>query len=109
MDIEFGNSKLKKLGEDRRVATRKLGADSARRLGTRLSEIRAASNVGELFAGSPHPLTGDRGGEFAVSLAGGDRLVFIPNDNPTPLTHSGHIDWPKVSSVKVIFAGDYHD
>ena len=92
MDIEFGDSKLKKLSEDRRVAARKLGADSARRLGTRLSEIQAASNVGELFAGKPHPLTGDREGEFAVSLSGGDRLVFVPNDNPTPTTDSGHID-----------------
>ena len=65
--------------------------------------------VGELFAGKPHPLTGDRDGEFAVSLAGGHRLVFVPNDHQTPKTDTGHIDWPKVSSVKVIFAGDYHD
>ena len=57
MDIEFADSRLKKLSEDRRVATKKLGVDSARKLGTRLSEIQAASNVGELFAGKPHPLT----------------------------------------------------
>ena len=109
MDIEFGNSRLKKLCEDRRIATRKLGADSARRLGTRMAEIQAASNVGELFAGKPHPLSGDREGEFAVSLAGGDRWVFVPNDNPPKVTDTGHVNWQEVSSVRIIFAGDYHE
>lgn len=108
MEIEFGDSKLRKLCETRREATRKLGADSARRLGTRLSEIQAAATVGELFAGNPHPLSGDREGEFALSLAGGRRLVFIPNDNPVPTTQTGQIDWPSVSSVQVVFVGDYH-
>ena len=108
MEIEFGDSKLRKLCETRREATRKLGADSARRLRTRLSEIHAAATVGELFAGNPHSLTGDREGEYAVNLAGGKRLVFVPNDNPIPTTESGHIDWPRVSSVKVVFVGDYH-
>ena len=108
MEIEFGDSKLKKLCETRREATRRLGADSARRLGTRLSEIQAAATVGELFAGNPHPLSGDREGEFALNLAAGMRLVFIPNDDPVPTTDTGQIDWPRVSSVKVVFVGDYH-
>lgn len=109
MEIEFGNPRLKKLCEDRRIATRKLGANSARRLGTRLAEIQSASTVGELFAGKPHPLSGDRQGEFAVSLAGGDRLVFVPNDDPPRVTETGLVNWQEVSSVKIIFAGDYHE
>ncbi len=108
MEIEFGDSKLRKLCETRREATRKLGADSARRLGTRLSEMHAAATVGELFAGNPHPLTGDREGEFALNLAGAKRLVFVPTDDPIPSTETGQIDWPRVSSVKIVFAGDYH-
>ena len=109
MDIEFANTRLKKLCEDRRVATRKLGADSARRLGTRLAEIQSASCVQELFAGRPHPLSGDRQGEFAVSLAGGGRLVFVPNDDPPRVTDTGQVNWQEVSSVKIVFAGDYHE
>lgn len=109
MEIEFANPRLKKLCEDRRIATRKLGADSARRLGTRLAEIQSASSVGELLAGRPHPLSGDRQGEFAVNLAGGDRLVFVSNDNPPKVTETGHVNWQEVSSVKVTFAGDYHE
>ena len=109
MDIEFGNSELQKLCEDSRTATRKLGASSARRLRTRLSEIQAADNVGDLFVGRPHPLSGDRIGQFALTLAGGNRLVFEPNDDETPMTESGHIDWPRVSAVSVVFVGNYHD
>ena len=109
MEIEFGNPRLKKLCEDRRLATRKFGSDSARRLGTRLAEIQSASSVGELFAGKPHSLSGDREGEFAVNLAGADRLVFVPNDDPPKVTVTGHVNWQEVSSVKVTFAGDYHE
>lgn len=63
----------------------------------------AASLVTELVAGRPHPLTGNRKGQFALSLHGGDRLVF----------ESAHDDearnWSEVSRVRIVFIGDYHD
>lgn len=109
MDVEYGNPKLKTLCEDRRTATRQLGNSSARRLGTRLSELFAASCVGDLVAGNPHPLKGDRSDEFSVKLSGGDRLVFECNNDPVPLIESDSVDWPCVTSVLITYVGDYHD
>ncbi|MEH2065392.1 MAG: killer suppression protein HigA [Nostoc sp.] len=76
---------------------------------TRLAILGAASCVTELFAGRPHPLKGDRAGEFAVDLEGGKRLVFKPDNDPIPLTEDGSIDWSNVTAVCIVFIGDYHD
>jgi proteic killer suppression protein len=54
-------------------------------------------------------LTGERGGQFAVDLAGGSRLVFEPNENPCPRLGDGAIDWHRVAHIIIVFMGDYHD
>ena len=109
MEITFANGKLQKLCEQEAVAQRKLGANCARKLKTRLADLDAASSVVELVTGRPHPLKGDRVGEFAVDLEGGKRLVFKPANDPIPLTEDGSIDWSEVTAVCIIFVGDYHD
>lgn len=86
-----------------------LGDICAKKLRTRLSELETASNVTELIAGSPHPLTGDRLGQFAVSLAGGFRLVFEPGNDPIPRFDDASVDWSKVTIVSIEYIGDYHD
>lgn len=90
-------------------ARKELGDICAKKLRTCLSELEAASNVTELVAGSPHPLTHDRLGQFAVSLAGGVRLVFEPANNPIPRIDDASVDWSKVTIVSIEYIGDYHD
>lgn len=109
MDVFFKDSKLRELCETERSAKRQLGADGARKLRSRLADLRAATSVAKLPAGRPHPLTGDRVGQFAVDLAGGRRLVFEPANEPTPKKESGGIDWTAVTKVRIVFIGDYHD
>lgn len=109
MEITFGDRKLQKLCEQQDLAQRKLGANCAKKLRTRLADLAAASCVTELVAGRPHPLKGDRAGEFAVNLEGGTRLVFKPDHDPIPLAEDGSIDWSKVTAVCIVFIGDYHD
>lgn len=70
MEITFGDGKLQKLCEQETIAQRKLGANCARKLKTRLADLAAVSCVVELIAGRPHPLKGDRAGEFAVDRLG---------------------------------------
>ena len=98
-----------KLAEDNTLAVRKLGEPCARQLRARLADLSAAANVCELVAGQPHPLKGDRAGQFAVTLHGGQRLVFEVADEPIPTTDDNHIDWTRVTRVRVIFIGNYHD
>ena len=109
MEITFTDEKLRQLCERPQLARKKLGAPCARKLQTRLADIDAASSVKELIAGRPHPLQGDRDGQFAVDLAGGKRLVFKPGNKPVPRREDGGIDWAKVTQVCICFVGDYHD
>jgi proteic killer suppression protein len=109
MEFSFKDKKLRELCEGRGVAERKLGAPCARKLRARLADLEAAGSVSGLPAGRPHALSGDREGQFSVALEGGMRLVFEPNHNPTPLRDDGGIDWPRVTRVRIIFVGDYHD
>lgn len=74
----------------------------------RLADLRAARVVTELVAGHPEPLSGDRRGQFSLRLDGGRRLVFEPTD-PVPRGDDKAIVWGKVTSVRIVFIGDYHD
>lgn len=92
-----------------KVAVRKLGAESAKKLQRRLSDFHAASVVSELAIGRPHPLEYDRAGEFAVDLHKGTRLIFKPTRQPSPFKADGSIDWSQVAEITIVGAEDYHD
>lgn len=106
MDIPFTSKDLEQLCLDERKQARELGSSGARRLRTRLAELSAATNVGALVAGRPHPLVADRAGQFALDLDAGRRLVFEPADAHAPRTASGAIDWHAVRSVRIAFIGE---
>ncbi len=80
-----------------------------KKLFARLADLKAADYVGELVAGYPHPLKGDRTGQFSVRLEGGKRLVLRPANEPVPLDDNGGVDWKRVTRVCIVFIGDYHD
>lgn len=109
MLIAFASRDLEELCLSERRAVRELGKACARKLFARLADLKAASHVGELVAGYPHPLKGDRAGQFSIRLDGGKRLVFSPANEPVPLTDDGSVDWRRVTSVRIVFIGDYHD
>jgi proteic killer suppression protein len=108
VDIFFASKKLAKLCSDSREAVKVLGADSARKLRARLADLQAADTVSELVAGRPHPLTGKRAGQFALDLAGGQRLVFQPK-RAEAAKAAAAVDWKRVTAVEIVFIGDYHD
>jgi proteic killer suppression protein len=93
----------------RLIAEKNLGSQCAAKLRIRLAALEAATRVTDLIAGNPHPLKGDRGGQFALSLAGGARLVISAAQNPCPTKADGSIDWSQITMVCIEFLGDYHD
>ncbi len=109
MKINFKDKKLREMCEKQAVAEKKLGAVCARKLRTRLSDLDSAERVTDLMAGNPHPLKGDRQGQFALHLTGGWRLVFSPDNAPCPARPDGGIDWSRVTIVCIEYIGDYHD
>ncbi|PIJ42119.1 killer suppression protein HigA [Tatumella sp. OPLPL6] len=109
MEIGYADKKIEEICLTNRKAVKKLGDICAKKLRTRLSDLEAASNVNELVAGRPHPLKGDRSGQFAVDLHGGYRLVFSPNHDPIPQNLDGSTDWKRVTIICIEFIGDYHE
>lgn len=109
MEVRYKDKKIRDLCEKQAVAEKKLGAASARKLKVRLVALEAAARVTDLVAGNPHPLKGDRQGEFALDLAGGWRLVFAPAHDPCPMRPDGGIEWSQVTIISIEYIGDYHE
>ena len=109
MEISFADTAVESLCRQTKLATKTLGAESAKKLQRRLTELFNAENVAELVAGRPHPLLGKRAGTFALDLHGGQRLVFKPTLRPPPAKKDGGIDWASVTKVTITELGDYHE
>jgi proteic killer suppression protein len=111
VEIRFRTRKLAKLCNERREATRAWGEGNAKKLGQRLSEIHASENLAALLALSLahcHALTGDREGQYAVSLQGPMRLIFLPDHDPSPRCNDGSLDTASVVAIEIIEVRDYH-
>jgi proteic killer suppression protein len=111
VDIIFSNRKLERLCNDDRLATREWGRVQAERLERRLSDLRAAQNLGVMrhLPGQLHELEGNLSGRLAVDLAGGDRLILEPAHEPPPRKPDGGLDWDQVNAIRIVEVGDYHD
>ena len=111
MDIIFASKKLEQMCHDDVLATRTLGAPSARKLRARLDDLIAAVNLGYAakLPGHFHYLSGNRAGQFAMELHGGCRLVLEPANEPLPRRSDRTLDLSKVTTIKVVNIGEYHD
>lgn len=109
MDIDFADAKLRALCEQHTRMVSAFGLPCAKKLQGRLADLEAAAFVTELIAGRPHPLKGNRLGQFAVDLYGAVRLVFEPDHDPLPRNADKSIAWNQVNKIRIVFIGDYHD
>jgi len=109
MDILFKDRRLERLCREEKQMVRALGASGAKKLKARLKDLSAASHMGEIKIGRPHLLTGNFKGCMALDLGGLIRIVLEAADDPLPVREDKSIDWFKVTRVRVVFIGDYHD
>lgn len=85
MEVRFKTNKLQKQYENSKDATKAYGADVAKRYIQRVNILKSVKSFDDLYTIPQlkfHPLTGDRNGEFAISLTGFYRLI-ITNDGDT--------------------------
>ena len=108
MQITYASKTIQRLCEEDKHQRKHLGDKRAKRLKNRLNELRAVETVSQLRLGRPHPLSGDRGGQFSVDLDGPMRLLFEPTDQPPPMHPAGGIDWQQVRSVRLLEIEDTH-
>ncbi len=79
MEVTFRTGALARCYASIREAERTWGRDVARRYINRVDKLLAAEKLSELFDSASlrlHPLTGERAGQYAVTLLGRWRLVI---------------------------------
>ena len=85
MEVRFKTNKLQKQYENSKDAVKAYGIDVAKKYIQRVGILKSAKSFDDLSKIPQlkfHPLTGDRKGEFAISLTGFYRLI-ITNDGDT--------------------------
>ncbi len=111
MVIYFRIKKLQKICSNTNEAIKKLGPKMALKLQQRLMELKAASCLADISRVPParcHPLSGNRDGQLSVDLEHPYRLLFIPANDPIPLTQDGGLDWTKITKIEIVEITDTH-
>jgi proteic killer suppression protein len=111
MEIGYRTRRLARICLEAAEAQRQLGPANARKLQQRLFELRTTDNLADMmqFASARcHALRGDRAGQYAVSLQGPWRLVFVPDVDPLPRRADGGLDLAAVSAIEIMEVEDYH-
>jgi proteic killer suppression protein len=111
MRVEFANAKLQKMCESEKELRRAYGKDCAKKVMTRLADLRAAPALADMrnLPGRCHELAGNRAGQLGIVLVGGRRLVLEPSDGWPEAKQEGADAWTEVDAVCVLEIVDYHD
>lgn len=112
MDIVFKTSKLLKECTDAKQMLKRHGPQRTKLLQKRLTELRAAAVLEDIFKlpqARCHELRGDRKGELAVDLDHPYRLIFEVANDPKPTKPDGGLDWTKTTAIRIIGIEDYHE
>lgn len=109
VELTFATTRLQRLFESQRELRRMHGDRCAKKLMTRIADLRAAATLAEFrhLPGRCHELDGDRHGQLALELEGGKRLVFTPTGGDIHRTDRG-LDWTLVEAVCLLEIVDYH-
>lgn len=111
MEITFRSRRLQRLCADPKAAAREWGPVVARKLAERLNLLLRADclrTVQQVPHARCHQLTGDRAGQFAITVHGPMRIVFVVAQDPIPRLSDGGIDLAQVTAITVLEVVDYH-
>lgn len=111
MLILFRTTKLEKTFASEKELARTYGAEQAKGIMRRMSELRAARCLADLRLLPQlraHELTGDRKGQISITVKQPFRLIILPANDPVPTLPDGGLDWDGATEVKVIEVVDYH-
>lgn len=110
MEVLFKNKSLERsITDDKRLL--KSYGKRAKKIKQRYREMLASATLADLSklpATGLHPLHGDRAGQWAVKITGNERMCFIITHDPVPILSDNSVDMISVTSVCIVFIGDYH-
>lgn len=107
--IKYRDKNFEKLLNDDKLLLRTFGASNARKIVSRLSQIKAASSLGAMLSqrvGRCHPLSGDRQGQFAFDVEQPYRLIVMPVYDNTAAEQAK--DLSRVKTIIIMEVTDYH-
>lgn len=110
VDIRFATRKLETIFATDKSRVREFGAERARKLNTRLTQLHDAANLEVMrsLPGRCHELHDDRDGQLAIDVTKNYRLVFRPADDEPPNKPDGGLDWSAVDAITILEVTDYH-
>ena len=112
IEVQYHNSKVKKLCQDYKKAKIELNVEVAEKLHSLIGVLESADNlwdINQMRIYNLHPLQGDREGQYALDLGRrlGFRLVIIPLDeNGNELEKKDFTE--KITISGVIFADEFN-
>ncbi len=112
MVIVFTNTKLQKECNEAKLLVKKHGPIRAKLLQKRLTELRAAVVLEDIFRmpqARCHELRGNRKGQLSVDLDHPYRLIFESADEPVPTKPDGGLDWTLVKTIRILGIEDTHE
>lgn len=111
MQVDFVSDRLRTECQTAKTRQKLYGAESAKKLQTRLDDLADATTLEDLrhAAGKWEELVGDRKGQFSCRLHGGLRLILKPAKSPPPTKPDGGLDWDAIDHVTILEVVDYHD
>lgn len=87
MELTYKNEKLRNICENSKYnkeLVKKYGIEVAKKLPQRIKELKAFPSVNDIPPNPPfrrHKLSGDRVGQFAISITNQYRLIFRQKEN----------------------------
>jgi proteic killer suppression protein len=110
MNIRFTDKKLEKLVNNFKLLQKAVGSICAKIIRRRLDDLDAANTLEDMryLPGKCHELRENRKGQLAIDVEQPDRLIFVPDHDPVPLTENGALSWTAVNSIKIIEITNYH-
>lgn len=108
MELFFASTQLARVFASNRDLIREYGPIRAKRIQTRLQQLRVAEKLSDLreVTARVHELSGDRAGSIALDLDGPYRLLVEPVT--WTVDSGGRLDWDAVKSVVITEIVDYH-
>ena len=104
MELAFETQGLRRVCESDAEARKCFPGGTAGQLQDRLADMRAATSVSDLVAGSP-ALDARPPGQIRFGLEGGYELVCAGNHPRPPVTDEGRVDFSRIRRVKVVRIG----
>ncbi len=95
-----------------KLLTREWGAEQAKLIARRLTELAAAENLETmrlLPQARAHELKGNREEQISLDVKRPYRLIVIPDYDAPPRKTDGGLDWGKITKIKILEVTDTHE